>query len=183
LQTNGSGALSFATPSAGALVLLSTVTASSSATVSLETTFDSTYNTYIVIYSNVGVTSGDGDMYVRLKIGGSYLSTAVYRNRYVNQSYANTTFNVTNDTTSTGIYLTGYAFTTAPAGGQMTFFGPPTNTGGGGFIHESVNTSPTCVGLGFASTSTSGTLSGVRFYNPAGSNITTGTFSLYGIAK
>lgn len=173
----------WSTPTSGALVLLQTVTASSSATVSLETTFDSTYNTYIVIYSNVGITSGAGDLYVRLKVGGSYLSTAVYRNRYVNQSYANTTFTVTNDTTSTGIYLTGYGFTTAPAGGQMTFFGPNTNTGGGGFIHESVNTTPSCVGCGFASTTTAGTLTGVQFYNPAANNITTGTFSLYGVAK
>jgi hypothetical protein len=54
LQTNGSGALSFATPSSGALTLLSTVTASSSATVNFDSTYiTSTYDAYMIVMNSV----------------------------------------------------------------------------------------------------------------------------------
>jgi hypothetical protein len=54
LQTNGSGVLSFATPSAGAVSLLATVTASSSATVNFDSTYiTSTYDVYMITMNSV----------------------------------------------------------------------------------------------------------------------------------
>lgn len=75
LQTNGSGALSFATPGGGSWILLSTVTASNSSTVDIETTFDSTYDNYVILGSGIVPTNNDDYMSGRLKINGSYQTT------------------------------------------------------------------------------------------------------------
>lgn len=50
LTSGGSGAApTWATPSSGAMVLLSTITASASATVDVETGFGATYDSYIIL--------------------------------------------------------------------------------------------------------------------------------------
>ncbi len=62
-------------PPSGALVLLDTVTAASSATVNLETGIDSTYQYYLIVANDV-VSSNNGiNLYARLKQGGGYVSS------------------------------------------------------------------------------------------------------------
>jgi hypothetical protein len=61
---------------AGALTLLSTVTASGASTVDIETTFDGTYDNYIIIASRVRPSVFNDDLWCRMKLGGSYLSGA-----------------------------------------------------------------------------------------------------------
>lgn len=190
---NGTGAVQFVAPGssgnvltsngttwtssvpASGLTLLQAVTASSSATIDLETSIGSGYDAYMIVYT-AAVTAGD--LYCRLKIGGTYIATATYRNRYVNQSYANTTWTVTADTTSTGIYLTGYASGNG-AGGTIII--PGATSVFNGLMHQSVSGAPLAV-TGFASVTDVGAWSGIRFYPPTGT-ITSGTFRLYGFQK
>ena len=72
LQTNGAGAPSWVTPGGGSWVYLSTVTASSSATVDITTTINSTYDTYFIIASNVVASSNNESLYARFYMSGDY---------------------------------------------------------------------------------------------------------------
>lgn len=62
----------------GAWVSLSTVTASASATVDVETTFSSTYAYYVLVATGVITSDNNVDILVRLKIGGAYDTAANY---------------------------------------------------------------------------------------------------------
>lgn len=57
-------------------VYLSTVTASNSATVDIETTINSTYKAYMIVFERVKLASSNLSLYCRLKISGSYHSGA-----------------------------------------------------------------------------------------------------------
>lgn len=67
----------WASPAAGALILLSTVTASNAATADIETTFSGTYDTYLLVGSGIFAQTSTGQMSARMKLGGSY-ATADY---------------------------------------------------------------------------------------------------------
>jgi hypothetical protein len=54
------------------LILLSTVTASSSSTVDIEITFDSTYDAYVIVVTGLRLSSNNAEIYLRMKLGGSY---------------------------------------------------------------------------------------------------------------
>ena len=78
LTSAGSGAPTWATPSAGAMTLLSTITASSSATVDVETGFGATYDSYMILGTGlVAASTSAGGLSFRLKLGGTY-QTAGY---------------------------------------------------------------------------------------------------------
>ena len=64
-------------PAAGALILLSTVTASNAATADIETTFNGTYDTYLLVGSGIFAQTSTGQMSARMKLSGSY-ATADY---------------------------------------------------------------------------------------------------------
>lgn len=66
-------------PTGDALVFLSKVTASNSATVDIETTINGTYDEYLIVASGVVPQTVDAILRLRMKIGGSYLTTNTYR--------------------------------------------------------------------------------------------------------
>ncbi|WP_417660007.1 hypothetical protein, partial [Pseudidiomarina sp.] len=76
--------------SSGAWVLLSTVTASSSATVDVENTFDSAYDAYVIVANDVLPSNDQARLRVLLKIGGTYQTSGyVCLIGYPNTSTAN----------------------------------------------------------------------------------------------
>jgi hypothetical protein len=78
LQSNGAAAPSWVAAGSGALTLLSTVNASTSSTVDVESTFSSTYDAYLIIGTGITVSNNNTELRMRMKIGGSYISTASY---------------------------------------------------------------------------------------------------------
>ena len=54
--------------------LLSTVTASGAATADIETTFDATYDAYMIVATGVSAATNGADLYCRFKVGGAYES-------------------------------------------------------------------------------------------------------------
>lgn len=165
--------------SSGALVYLSTVTASGAATVDIETGFSATYDDYVIVF-NASTASGTPNMLLTMKIGGAYL-TAGYDGIQQYTSNAAPTF-------------TGQASTNAAS----AIAGVLTTTGGAGTIDifdvNSASVKSVLYRSNFAngttanyfvvagvSNRTGGVLSGIRL-TPSASTIT-GTFKLYGIAK
>ena len=181
-------------PLAG-LVYLSTVTASNSATVDIETTFDSTYDSYVIIADNVLPATNDVALWCRLKIDGAYKATD-----YVGTSAYSESANTT-------LTSTGYTITSPATEIRVSEAAGLTNEtyGGARFTMNIFNALSTTVrkqitwdGCGISRSSNqfrqsrlfgsaryeggNEALTGVRFLMSSG-NISTGTFHLYGVRK
>jgi hypothetical protein len=173
------------TPAAQALVYLSAVTASDDATVDMETTFDSTYDVYLITGTNV-VLATDGTTFgLNLKITGAYSATSYIGHftsvvsgtaTYLGVANATTSIRLGDDignVTNEGINFTAWVF--APSGttllnrvhGDATYISSSGLAKGGHFI---------------GANTVAGAVTGVRFLAGSG-NITSGTFRLYGIAN
>ena len=156
--------------------LLSKVVASNSATVDLETTFDSTYDEYLIVVSGLNIQTTSTDLRMRMKIGGSYLTGAVYRYRSTAGSLSSS---------QTEIELFNGLSTAVNVNVGMTIrLDAPTDTSHrhtvqiSGFDSNSCQppTNPT------GQCTTTGALTGIRFYMSSG-NITNGNFKVFGIRK
>ena len=177
LISNGTTWASSTVP--GGWVYLSTVTASAAATADIETTFDSTYDNYVIVASGVflGTTA---TVQARFKISGTYATTNYFYsllsnatttvtgagNNVGNASGIQVSPNLTTSTTSNYtfiFYVYNPSSTTVNKNCSFTGYGatPGTQFTGGGLYGV-----PTA-------------LTGVRFLGSTGT--ITGTFRLYGI--
>ena len=185
LTSNGTSAPSWTTPSSGSWIYLSTVTASNSATVDIETTFNSTYDTYYIVVSKfVPQTSGES-LYCRLKVDGSY-DTSSYRYHAILNDDSETSYNYTKSQNASWIRIlpalgnsTGQ---NAEFVARVTQPAITTNTKmityQGSYVDGS-NRVGWILGAGDYSASQNA-LTGVRFIMSSG-NITSGVFRLYGV--
>ena len=186
LTSAGAGvAPTWAAASSGALVLLSTVTASASATVDVETGFSSTYDDYMITVSGLFSSTGASTLLGQLKLSGTYNTTGLY--------YWNTATRQVNGTGQTPEYAGGDTSLQLSAasglGGaigdnfSMSMFLLAVNNSGTKSIYTNgayaLSNNKGGGTLGFANTNN--VLSGVRFFASSGN--LTGTFKLYGIAK
>lgn len=158
-----------------ARLLSKTVVAAPAATVDIETTFDSTYDTYIIeAYGIMGSTSIG--LAARFKIGGSYITTSTYGFHGDGVS-----------SSSAAAYgsIVGVSGSTSKVSFTMKIH-YPSDTGSGKVAY--------CCGvhtLASASTNirvntaiyntTSGAMTGIRFFSSSGGTIDAGTFILYGV--
>jgi hypothetical protein len=167
--------------------LLSTVTASNSATVDVETTFGSTYDEYALLCTGVRPVTSGTTLRLRLKVAGTY--------REVNNGFhldkstiTTTTYLSTASTNAVGVTLAESIDT--QNGSEINVevaISNPTNTNRlkivrfSGAFYSTDQQVRTISGVG-GFTSSGGALTGVRFLMDSG-NISTGTFRLYGIRK
>jgi hypothetical protein len=171
----------------GALVLLSTVTASNSATVDVETTFDSTYDVYKLIISGLTVVSNGDTLMVRMKIGGTYLTTATYVYHHSVPTSVATTYAGTASNSDDAVYLASVGnAANRSANYEITIFNPSSTA-----FSKSITWHGTTIrsGDGYATNSSGGAhntgtaaLTGIRIMGLSG-NILAGKFRLYGLAN
>ena len=185
LQTNGAGAPTWVTPTSG-LTLLSTVTPSASATVDIETTFNSTYDTYMIVVSEF-VQTTSGNFCIRMKIGGSYLTTSTYKYFVEGMTSVSPSFYADNSGADTSILLGAQVATAGATGGFVIYVNSPSNTSIFKQIHwngiYTTTTSDPSVSRGVALNTGTGALTGIRFFNTGGQTIASGKFRLYGLAN
>jgi hypothetical protein len=187
LQSNGAGAPTWvAAPTASGLTLLSTVTASASATVDMETTFSSTYNAYLIIGAGIVVSNDGGSFSCRLKIGGSY-STTNYKGHFMQVASGSTTYAATaNVTDSIGIAASLGNVTNEGLNFTMKVYLPSGTTLRNMVTGEVVYTRDSADvlqgGAFLGGNTVVGAVTGVRFF-PSSGNITSGVFRLYGFAN
>lgn len=181
------GDATWGAPAAGALVWLSTVTASNSATVDVETTFSSTYDVYLLVVSGLTISLNNKDLYLRMKLSGTYatsgyifltgVSTAAGAVFDTMQSTSSGQIQLHNslrlgsaaaDSANFSIYITNPASTTLKK--QIYYTGAFTNS------------SDLAIISGSGSNTGTGALTGIRMLMQAG-NIVAGNFRLYGIAN
>ena len=187
LTSNGTTWTS-AAASTGALVFLSSQTASNSATVDLETTFNSTYETYMVVASNIYVPTNNATLGVRLKIGGAY-QTASYKWHIIGPTSGATTYvGFNNSSDSAMTILPDIDAGTAFVNEFVFYINEPTNTSkykmiwGLGISWDQGNNNLHNNHFAGAYFGGTGAMTGIRFLASSG-NISSGTFRLYGIKK
>lgn len=191
LTSGGSGAApTWTTPSAGALVLISTTTASGSAnTFDITTGFSSTYDDYLIIGENIrlGVTASDY-MAFRMYTGGS-VRTSSYQYNSLSIITAPSVSRSTSDSSvpmvaqvygstsviSFNIFLRNANSASARIQGQLSVACTDDSYADGNNQNNTM----------FGNTATTSALSGIRLYWPgnASSTFSSGTLRLYGIAK
>jgi hypothetical protein len=191
LKTDGSGNLSFTTVASGGLAHLSTVTASGASTVDIETTFDSTYDAYKLIITDL-TTSNDGPQITLLmKIGGSYLTAGYHWFLHSDNTEENPAFRYSSGTNSgqTGESYVMFGISNgndshANANYEINIHNPADTA-----IRHMLNYTGTFFEddndmhrmRGVANNNTTGALTGLRFAANAGT--VSGRFRLYGITK
>ncbi len=172
----------------GSLIYLSTVTASNSATVDVETTFDSTYDTYVLEVSGLVAQTNDTILQALLKIGGSYVTSNYYF--YLRFGFSSAGSGSTASETSSSLGVTTYiqmARNVGNAAGDslnltLKIKNPASTSLGKSFEFSGSAISGTVVrnpGGAAGNTGTSA-MTGIRFQMSSG-NITSGTFRLYGV--
>jgi hypothetical protein len=173
-----------------ALVLLSTVNAAGSATVDIETTFNSTYDNYMIVASGITcATSGAFNM--RFKIGASYFSSGLYDYHVTNLVDSSASYAASAAEAATSIaVLTSLDSTANSTAGFVMYVYKPAATNilkqvswTGAIMRQNASSSAySNMGAGGVGDSQIGALTGVRFLMASG-NINAGAFRLYGIAN
>jgi hypothetical protein len=192
-QGTGAAPLFASPPAAGSWIHLSTVTASNSATVDVESTFDSTYDAYAIVATNVSPSNNTVSLRVRLKIGGTYLTSGYAYTSNITRSITTDGQTVSaNATNEEQIVLVESLPNNAALAGSAANFSLFLNNPSSGSMIKSIYSQGVAVtqGASIAQSSAMNTsainrsnvsaLTGVRFYFTSG-NVSTGTFRLYGI--
>jgi hypothetical protein len=188
LTTDGSAA-SWGTVAPAGLVLLSTVTASSSSTVDIETTFDSTYDEYILMITKVTGSNLGRNFMLRTKQGGAYNTSANYKTHFVYATNTQTTQSTNNYTNLDAIEAATNIHNTAGRELNIQFnISNPASTNNikmvrwsGMYYHENSRMGHVN-GAGGLDGGITSAITGLRFYMDSG-NIATGIFRLYGVSK
>lgn len=169
-------------------VYLSTVTASASATVDIETTLNSTYDRYVIVITDYQPATDATDMWVRLKIAGSYHSGAsdYYWTRVTQGTSTTIGSNHAGDTKMPIVNSMSNVSTVKASG--IIYIDTPSSTSINKSISWDVSYSNAATDTPFYSKGTgldvsgTGAVTGVRILSSSG-NITTGTFVLFGLRK
>jgi hypothetical protein len=181
LTSAGSGAPTWAAPAAGgSWIYLTSVTASASSSVSIESNIDSTYDAYVIVAENVYITTAAA-LNMQWKIAGAFVTSANYDYSILRVTPGSASSAITQSTSDTNSpILTG----TNPTGGgwpssfNLYFFYP--NETSNAFTIFWNGAAGGVGNFGYMRISTTGAKTGVKFI-PASGTITTGTFRLYGI--
>lgn len=185
--TKASGASVVASP-AGWTLLGSPISASNSATVDVEGLFDSTYDMYAIVISDLA-PDGSASLQAQMKLGGSYRSahygyqaaanngSAGYQSFNSAAAFGNAVIQITgglssgvNSNTELIIYVPASSFNASRT--PMIFWSGMYSAGSTFYVYNG----------GGVNQAGYGSLSGLRFLLNTG-NIARGTFRLYGIRK
>ena len=171
---------------AGSLIKISETTVSSSVSSVTLTGIDSTYDVYKLVANNVTPSADGNEIRMRFTVGGTAQTTSNYD--WANKRLrASTTFTNDNDTNQTGTRaLDNIGTGTGENSNAVYYLFNFNNSSEFSFATIEVSAHNGSEVRGFQG----GTVytvaeahNGVQFYNHQGNNITTGTFTLYGLKK
>ncbi|GEM_PF-3168692 len=163
--------------STSAMVLLQTVDAAGYPAVDISG-FSADYCKHVLIVTDI--KAANNDLICFMKIGGTWITSATYRGRYVNEAFNNTSYTVISINGASYGTLLGGVGTTAPTHIEMEFLGDPTGYNRKSLTHQNITSAGSICGHGFITVDVEGSLDGVRL------SMMTGTFTscvchLYGI--
>lgn len=189
LTSAGAGAApTWASPAAGgSWIYLSTVTASNSATVTIDSTFNSTYQVYALVVSDLRGQNGSESLNMICGFNSIGYVTNEYR-YHLNQSNSSSTSYSASATTAGSVaaykVMSNVSAETFDSAQFIMYIHNPSSTTsykGVYSIGVSQNSSAITQNMvGWCTTGSNYALTGLRFYMGSG-NIVNGTFRLYGI--
>ena len=177
---------SWVTPSAGALVFISSQTVSSAvASVDFTSGISSTYDDYVVYFADVTPANNNVNMRLRLYKSGSFQATG-----YSTSSASfKTTAGLNSTDTGTYIYMgdSTVSNTISVISGTCTFLNINSTLGNratavGQLFFNAASSSAQSTTIFGGSQNTAAATTGFQFFFSSG-NVTSGTFRLYGVAK
>jgi len=185
LTSNGTSWTSSAPAGGGSWVYLSTVTASSSATVDITNTINSTYDTYFIVASNIVPSSNNVSLFARFYMSGDYQEdgyrvaltynndqqTDYQRITATNQNKIRVGLDLSNNVARTYEFVMRISQPSLTTTNKTVYIQ-------GGSVQES-GYAQWVQGVG-VNTSYTSALSRIRFFMDSG-NITSGVFRLYGV--
>lgn len=182
LTSAGTSAPTWTTPSSvGALVFINSQTVSSPVSVvDITSGFSSTYDDYLILFENIVAATTSINFGFRIYKNSALITSTTYR--YQRTSSSGTTganqFSITANTSDFGT-----ADTTNFTFGEIRVFNA--NSTSASFLSRTGNVGAVSGALWqVAMTNTAAnSFTGLRIYDPAGNNISSGTFRLYGVAK
>ena len=187
LQSNGASAPTWVAAPSSAMTLLSTVTISNSATADVETTFNSTYDTYMIVGKINTTTGANPTLHCRLKIGGSYVTADYPYHTDVSNSGSVSYAGIAAAAASEIVMTRGLAADASYSVDFVMYVQKPTSTTEEkavfwtGRYRRLTGDLEKSFGQG-AYTGSTAALTGVRFFTSTG-NLVSGYVRLYGIAK
>lgn len=169
LTSSGSATPTWATPSAGALTLLATLTPTAAANVDFLNTFSSTYDEYLILGAGLAPATGSASLLARFAVSGTVVTTPSYGS---GQAFMTATDR--QDSTAG----TGGAF-------AMQVMNANSTTITKSLISNSTTIYSTPTVGNYAGTfSGASAISGIRFYWAGGQNfIAQGSIKIYGYQK
>jgi tryptophanyl-tRNA synthetase len=187
LQTNGSGVLSFSSVSSDYVLLATTDITSSTASVSFDGYFSSTYKNYIMYYTNVVPVTDRQKAWIRFRRSNADVTANNYKTGGFGWNGENGALSA-ETTTSTAIgALQDMSNNGNNAGSGSIILNDPlsTNTKHSFFLNQidswdNTNNYFRYIGLTGMLTDNNNALSGLSFYFASG-NIARGNFKLYGL--
>jgi len=192
-----SGVPAWTTPSAGAMALLATATASSSATVSFDGYFSSTYRNYVIYFDNIvsSLSNTATEFRIRYRRSNADVTSSSYKSAQ-NAGYIDNTG--AGGSSGGGAWNQNYSIcgsigtNTAGGSGYITLLNPLGTTNWKTYLsftyheYQGSTSGSATFGLAYAFNTfgsledSTAALSGITFYPQTG-NMTSGTFKLYGI--
>ena len=184
LTSAGGAAPTWAAPASSAMVFLSTTTGTGAATIDVETTFDSTYNMYMLVGELVYPSTTNTFLLCRFKLG-TYL-TASYETIFQRFTGTNTATGATPSASTSGSVFPDLTNTTANSASFVMWVPFPSSLTrqknvywtGTGQTGGSTSQVQGIINQNDASSATTA-LTGLRFLSSSGN--LNGTFRLYGI--
>lgn len=187
LQTNGSGQLAFATPAAGAMVLLANLTPAAAANIDALNVFTATYDNYLILLQGIQTADATGNPTVRMRyaVSGAADETTKYTAGGSGATLAGQNFSSTSISILLGL---GTLDATGP-GLNAAITIQNTNATNSSFKTAFITVfcnpnSATTFNFGSGAAGYNGTsaLSGVRFFLSTGANFAArGNVRIYGI--
>jgi hypothetical protein len=187
LTSNGTTWASTAPPAAGSWTFLSTVTASSSATVTIDTTFSSTYQVYALVVSNLRGSVSTQALNMLCSFNGIGFVEDEYRYHLHSSRGDSTSYSATATTAGSVTYcrvMNNVSSDTIDSAQFIMYIHNPSSTSSLKAIYSigvSQNTYPITQNMvGLCTAGSGAALNGLRFLMASG-DIVNGTFRLYGI--
>jgi len=185
LQTNGAGAPTWVTPSAGAMTLLATVNATSGTYVTFDGYFTSAYDVYLVTGSNFFVDNDTlaANLRAQIAIAGTF-QTANYKYTAITSISSGSTVTGFNSSSASAVFLDERLDLYRATGLNLYLYNPLSTNGSKSMTFTIVgfnsgDTLNQAIGSGVYSASSSA-ISGIRFFW-SGGTFQGGKFQLYGL--
>lgn len=180
LTSSGAGAPSWTTPSAGALVYISSQTVTSPVSaVDFTSGFSSTYDDYVILFENIVAESSAVTLQLRIYKNSSLITTSSYRYQRISSS-ATTTSSQSSTSANTSDF--GPAQSTSYTFGRLEIYNANSNRPS--FLSRlGIAGAETAIWEVAMTNTANNSFTGLSIYDNNAYNIVSGTFRLYGVAK